>query len=68
MNLNVLPVVEARAAQRLVIRAKPELAYEVKRRKGSPAESGDVAGVRRYFGLDQRDVQTRVLHSVGCRP
>ena len=56
MDLDLVPVIESRAAHGFLVGAEAEFSYEMQRREGRAAEAGDVAGVRRNFRLDQRDV------------
>jgi hypothetical protein len=56
MDLDLVPVIESRAAHGFLVGAEAEFAHEMQRREGRAAEAGDVAGIRRDFRLDQRDV------------
>jgi hypothetical protein len=58
MELDFAPVVQARSSHSLVVRSKPELADKMQRRERSGAEPGYVAGVRRNFRFNERDLKT----------
>jgi hypothetical protein len=56
MDLDFVPVIGSGAADGFFIGAEAEFSDEMQRREGRAAEAGDVAGVRRDFRLNQRDV------------
>ena len=56
MPRNMLPIVHSRALQAFVVHLESEWANKVKRGLCRRAESGDIPGVGRNFGLDQDDV------------
>src|SRR5690606_17822620 len=55
-QVNVLPIVEPGAPYICLVHREAERTDQVQRRVGRRAEAGDVAGVRRYLGLDEGDV------------
>jgi hypothetical protein len=57
MDAREFGVVQARAAQSPILKAKSERVHEVQRRAGVGAQADDVAGIRRDLRLEQNDVR-----------
>jgi hypothetical protein len=58
-QVDQMPIVEPRAAHRLVVDAKAELTHQVQHRTGGSTETRDISGVGGDLGLDQDDVEWR---------
>ena len=57
VNLDQVPVVEARAANGVLVDAEAKWPHQMQGRLGGSAGSGDRARVGRDLGLDQDDVK-----------
>ena len=58
-HITFIPVIHARAAQRLFLKRKPQRLDEMEAGACSEAEAGDVAGIRRNFRFDKHDMEHR---------
>lgn len=56
---DAIPVVESGALEFAVVDPEAQRLYEVQRAAGCRTQARNVAGVRRYLGFDQRNVQRR---------
>ncbi len=56
-QLGVFVVIQAGTAQIPVIQFKAKRAYQVKLRTGVGAQADDVAGVWRYLGMVENDIE-----------
>jgi hypothetical protein len=57
VDLDQVPIVEAGAANRVLVDPKTELADQVQRTQGGGAKPRNIAGVGGNFGLHQHDVK-----------
>ena len=67
VQLDLRPVVEAGAAHGAVVEAEARHADDVQRRAGRGAQARDVAGVRRYLRLEERDAGHGKLSALSAR-
>ena len=63
MDIEILPVIHAAAAQVAVLEGKPELADKVEAGAGEGAEAADISCILGNFGFEEDNLETRSDHS-----
>lgn len=61
VEIDLAPIVEARALQCPIVHAKTGHSYDVQGSKRRRTKPGDVAGVGRYLGFIKGDVHQKVV-------
>lgn len=61
VDLDQMPIVQARPADRVLVDAEPEAPHQVEGAAGGGAGPGHVPGIRRDLGLYQHDVERPVV-------